>query len=93
MTNFKDLVDDLGGVRSVTLGTVLVVCCYVAANRYVETIEARLADIEARTRTLEAAKQRLDAFESSGRRFTGEQGDGLSARIDRLERQLDARRP
>ena len=91
MVNIKDLLDDLGGGRSVAMGSILVVYCYVAASTYVETVETRLADIEARTRTLEAANQRYDAFEHAGTRFTGEQGSALESRISRLERQLDSR--
>ena len=80
MVSIKELLDDLGGGRSVTLGAVLVVCVYVAADRYVGTVEARLADIETRTRALEAAKARFDAYEPSS-----------SERISRLERRVDSR--
>ena len=90
MVSIRELISDLGGGRSVAMGSIVVVCCYVAASRYVDTVEARIADLEARTRVLEAAKQRFDAFESTGRRFTGEQGDALEGRIGRIERQLDA---
>ncbi len=89
MVSIKDLVDELGGGRSVGLGAVLVVCCYVAASRYVDTVESRLADIEARTRSLEAAKQRFDAFESANHRINGEHAAALESRLVRIERQID----
>ena len=67
----KELVDDLGGGRSVTLGAVLVVCCYVAASRYVETIEARLSDLEGRLKVVE----RHDIEDQARRNWRGRDGE------------------
>lgn len=85
MTLLKELIDDLGGGRSLSLGAVLVVCCYVAANRYVETVEERLHARDSRVTALEKAEHETTArgqFE----------GADFSRRIDRLERLEDGRR-
>ena len=85
MASIKELVDELGGGRSLSLGAVLVVCCYVAASRYVETVEARITDHSARIQNLEAAKQRYDGFEAAGGRFTNRDGAILEQRVRQLE--------
>lgn len=72
MVTLKDLLDDLGGGRSVALGSVLVVCCYVAASRYVETVEERLSDAHHRIAELEKARQRFEAFEQARKEFKRE---------------------
>ena len=72
MISAKDLVDELGGVRGITLGAVLVVCSYVAASRYVETVEERIGDAHKRIAELEKARQRFEAFEQARREFKRE---------------------
>jgi len=92
MISLKDLIGELGGGRSVAMGGVLICCSFVAADRYVDSVETRLAGTDARfekqdarIRELEAAKQRLDGFESAGGRFTSNDGQGLEHRIKALE--------
>ena len=92
MVSIKALIDELGGGRSVALGAVLVVCVYVAADSWVESVEARFRDINERIRPLEAAQQRSEAFEHASTRFTGEQGTALESRISRLENWIDGGR-
>jgi len=65
MISAKDLIDELGGIRGITLGSILVVCSYVAASRYVETVEERLADADKRIEELEKKGQRFDAIEAA----------------------------
>ena len=72
MISAKDLIDELGGVRGITLGAVLVVCSYVAASRYVETVEERIGDAHKRIAELEKARQRFEAFEQARREFKRE---------------------
>ena len=72
MISAKELVDELGGVRGITLGAVLVVCSYVAASRYVETVEERLSDAHKRIAELEKARQRFEAFEQARKEFRHE---------------------
>ena len=72
MISAKDLIDELGGVRGITLGAVLVVCSYVAASRYVETVEERIGDAHKRIAELEKARQRFESFEQARREFKRE---------------------
>lgn len=54
------------------MGAVLVVCSYVAASRYVETVEERIGDAHKRIAELEKARQRFEAFEQARREFKRE---------------------
>lgn len=78
----KELIDELGGGRSVSLGAVLVMCCYVAANRYVETVEERLADLTRRVAVLE--KHDIEA--QARREYRGREDSSLEDRLEKLER-------
>jgi len=78
----KELIDELGGGRSVSLGAVLVMCCYVAANRYVETVEERLADLTRRVVALE--KHDIEA--QARREYQGRPSASLEDRLEKLER-------
>jgi len=89
MIILKDLIDELGGLRSVGLGALLLVFLYVAANRYFESIETRLSGLDTSVKQLEAKQQRDDAIHDNGGRFTAERGESLEARISRIERIQD----
>lgn len=84
MTALKELVDDLGGGRSLSLGAVLIVCCYVAANRYVETIEERLTSLDRRLTSIETTGHQAEARGQF-------QGADFERRIERLERHDERR--
>ena len=89
MIAIKDLINELGGGRSITLGAVLVVCSYVAASRYVDSVEERLEALNREVSILKEAKIRFDAFESLGDRFVRRDGAELIRRIEKIENELD----
>ena len=103
MIALKEFLDDIGGGRSIAMGTVLIVCSYVASNHYVDSVEDRLRSVnelfveiagERRSIRSEIAairdSQQIDEYERSAlRRFTAADGSALDARIARLEKRMD----
>lgn len=68
-----------GGGRSLSLGACLVVACYVAADRYVETVEEKFRELDRRLTAVEAASHQGEARD----RF---EGADVERRLERLER-------
>ena len=92
MVSIKELLDELGGGRSLTLGAVVSILVYVAASRYVEDQAEWRRQVDRRIAELEAEAIRWRVFESTGPRFTDADGNELARRIERLERLEDERR-
>jgi hypothetical protein len=88
MVLLKELISDLGGGRTLTLGGLLLVLLFVVSSRYFDSIEARFSVVAARIDALEVRQHSDDVFHGSGR-FSSDQGAELGRRIDRLERLLE----
>lgn len=89
MVLLKELINDLGGGRSIGLGALLLIFVYVAADQYVETVETRFHALRDSFQELEARQNGDDRYHGQGARFTAEQGKALSRRVDRLEVRVD----
>ena len=90
MAALKELLDELGGSRGLTLGSILVVCVYVASDHYIQEIEAFKSRTEGRVASLERIAAQYETWRSQGASFTsGERGNDLARRVDRIERRLD----
>jgi hypothetical protein len=85
MVILKDLIHDLGGGRTLSLGALLLLLLYVASSRYFDSIEARFSSLVSRIETLQHGD---DIIHGSGR-ITTDQGAELRRRLDRLERLME----
>lgn len=85
MIYLRELIDELGGGKSVGLGALLVLLLYLAASNYVSTIEERLDRLSADIERLEK-RQATDDIIHGTRRLPASEGAALRQRVERLER-------
>ncbi len=86
MIDLKDLVNDLGGGKSIGLGAVLLAWVFVAANQYFENDTQEKASIRAAIEELKQRQNKDDVFHGNGSRYTAVEGRALERRVERLER-------
>lgn len=85
MIDLRELISDLGGGKSLGLGALLLLLLYVAASKYVDTVEARFSALREQILRLEARQNNDDIIHGT-RRLPASEGEALRQRIERLER-------
>lgn len=86
MIDLKDLINDLGGGRSISLGALLLVFMYVAANQYVENDAQEKRFLRQAIEELKVRQNKDDIIHGAGPRYTKIEANALERRVERLER-------
>ncbi len=88
MVNWLEVLDSVGGGNTVTLGAVLCVFLYVAADGYVEQSAAHREVLQDEIDEIERRLDAVERWQGAGDRFTWRDGGELARRIQALERQV-----
>lgn len=87
MLPIKEIMNELGGSGSLTLGAILSICVYVGARQYVDSVETRLSDLGRKVEELQQ-EQHVDNL---ARGQNGTLGN-IETRLERLEERLMGRK-
>ncbi len=96
--NLKELISDFGGGRLLSLIAVIGVLVHIGVDRYVDSIETRLAAsaredsvLAARLTAIEHQLVRVEQWRGQGERFTAEDGRELRRELERRIERLEQR--